>query len=289
MHAGWRPFGGLAALSVGVLFATGLYSMGRQVASIDALLTTFYGRALTAKLALVLGVGFVGLLNSSLLHPAVAGPLARLFRRPPGWTPLPLKRFPVLVASELTLGALVFLATGLMTSSTPPHGPQFAPAPPPATGRVLMQRADDLLVALQDVKPNQPGSNIITLRVADTRQPPPAEILRVMVHFTYQGQNVGSVTADAQPVAPGVYQVAGDQLSLTGPWQIQVMVRRKGLEDSVTQFAWTVAAAGPARPVIISDRPLEPVLTAGAAAILLAVLLIAVVVWLKRSRSPTKT
>ncbi len=66
-------------------------------------------------------------------------------------------------------------------------------------------------------------------------------------------------------------------------------MRRKGLEDSATQFTWTVAPPGPARPVIISDRPLEPVLTVSAAAILLVVLLIAVVVWLKRSRSPAKT
>jgi copper transport protein len=282
VHAGWRPFGGLAALSVGVLFATGLYSMGRQVASIDALVTTFYGRALIVKIALVMVVSFVGLLNSNLLHPAVGALLARLFGRPRDWTVLHLKRFPLLLAVELALGALVFLATGLITSAYPPHGPEFAP-PPAVSGQVTTQQADDLLVTLQGVTPNQPGENIVTIRVADTRRLPPGHILRVIVHFTYQDQNVGSVTTDAQPVSPNVYQVAGDQLSLAGAWQIQAVVRRNGLEDSAAQFSWTVAGPGSQRPVVISNRPLALVLTV-AAVTLLAVLVVAVLVWLRRPR-----
>jgi copper transport protein len=288
VHAGWRPFGVLAAFSVGILFATGLYSTGRQVASVDALLTTFYGRTLLAKVVLVLAVGFIGLLNSSLLHPAVAAPWARLFRRPPGWTPLPLKRFPLLVATEVALGVLVFLATGLMTSAAPPHGPEFAPAPS-MPGAMPVQRADDLIVVMEQVKPNLPGQNFITVRVADTLRPPPGEILRVMLHFMYQNQDVGMISADAQQVSPGVYQVAGSQLSLSGPWQVQVVVRRKGLEDSATQFTWTVDDPTPRRPVVISNRPLEPILTVAAAAIMLVVILIAALLWLRRPRSPAPT
>ena len=246
VHAGWRPFGALAALSVGVLIATGLYNAGTEVASLDVLLTTFYGRTLMVKVVLVLAVGAVGLLNASLLHPRLADPGARLFRRPEGWTPLSLERFPVLVLVEVTLGMLVLLATGLLTSTAPPHGPQFAPAPPPVQARTLAQQADDILVSF-DAKPNLPGQNVITLGVANTRRPAPAEIMRVIVHFTYLGQKIGVVTTDAQKIAPTTYQVSGDQLSLAGPWQVQVAVRRKGLEDSVTQFQWNVAAPGPAR------------------------------------------
>jgi putative copper export protein len=110
---------------VGLLIASGFYSIGRQVTSLDAMLTTLYGRALIVKVALVLCVGAFGLPNSSMLHPRLSAPLARLPRRPSGWTPLSLKRLPALVIAESTLGLLVLLATGVMLASPPAHGPQI--------------------------------------------------------------------------------------------------------------------------------------------------------------------
>ena len=296
-HAGWGSFGRLAALSVGVLIASGLYSMGRQVASLDAMLTTLYGRALILKVALVLGIGVLGLLNSSMLHPRLATPLARLLRRPPGWTPLSLRQLPPLLIAESGLGLLVLLATGIMLTTPPAHGPALAPAPGlepgvPTTIR-LSQQTDDLLVTFE-AEPNQPGRNSMSMRVSEGRRPS-AEVFRVIVRFAYLGQNLGVVSADAQNVfqgtseegtSDGLWQLEGDQLSLTGPWQVDVVVRRKGLEDSTASFKWTVSGPPSARPVILSDQTLEPVLTIAAAVILLAVLLIAVGVWLKRSQSP---
>jgi|GEM_PF-156913 len=284
-HAGWGPFGQMAALSVGTLIATGLYNTGRQVASIDALITTLYGRTLIVKVALVLGVGAFGLLNSSLLHPRVAAPLAKLLRRPSGWTPLSLKRLPALVITESIGGLLVLVATGTLISSPPAHGPEFAPPPPAASVDVLSQMADDLMVIFQ-AQPNQPGGNILLMRVVSMRRPAPAEIMRVIVHFTYLGQNVGTVTADAQEISPDLYQLAGEQLSLTGPWQVDVVVRRKGIEDSTASFKWTVAPVSISRPVVVSNRPIGGVLTWAGALLLAGVMLAAAgLAWLKHAQS----
>ena len=156
-YAGWGSFGGLAAFSVGILIATGLYSTGRQVASVDALITTFYGRTLIVKIALVLLVGAFGLINSSLLHPWLSFPLARLLRRPPGWTPLSLTQLPTLVIAEIAFGLLIFLVTGTLDFLTAARGPEFAAAT--ASSQVVSQRADDLLITFQ-AAPNQPGQNI---------------------------------------------------------------------------------------------------------------------------------
>jgi hypothetical protein len=96
--------------------------------------------------------------------------------------------------------------------------------------------------------------------------------LRVILRFTYLGEEMGTVTADAEEIEPNLYRLGGSYLSLPGPWQIEVAVRRKGVEDSVTQFDWTVAPAGETPPVILSKRAWETPLTILAAVLLLAVL-----------------
>ena len=280
VRAGWRPFSRLAALSVGVVVATGLYSTGRQVASVDALITTLYGRALLGKVILMLGVGALGLLNSMLLHPHLAAPLARLLRRPAGWTLLSLKRLPLLVLAEAGLGLLVVLIVGLITATQQANGPEFTPTEGIPTA--LTQSVDDVLVTFS-AKPNRPGQNVFTVRAVSTRRPPPAEVMRVILRFTYLGQDMGRTSADAEEIEPGLYQLGGNYFSLAGPWQVEVVVRRRGLEDSVARFHWTVAPPGEGRPVVLSNRPWESPLTVAAAGMILALLLVTAGVWLARN------
>ena len=280
-QVGWRPFSTLAALSVGLLIVTGLYNTGRQVASVDALLTTGYGQALLGKIGLVVGVGLFGLLNSVLLHPHLAVPLGRLMGRPAGWRPLALRHLPGLVLAEVSLGLLVMWATGLITASPAPRGPVFTVIPEDIPS-ALSQTVDDLVVTLQ-VKPNRPGQNVMTVFAASTRRPPPAEIIRVILRFTYLEQDLGRVSAKAEEVEPGRYLLGGNHLSLAGLWQIEVVVRRKGLEDSVAYFNWLVAPPGEARPVVVSKARLEQPLTIAAAGLILIGLLVSGI-WLGRRK-----
>jgi copper transport protein len=274
-RAGCGPFSRLAALSVGLLIATGLYNTGRQVVSLDALIATLYGQALLGKLGLMLTVGVFGLLNSMLLHPRLAAPLAHWLRHPPGWTPLPPHHLPILLLAEASLGVLVLLVTSLITSAPPARGAEFTVAAEEIPTS-LNQTVDDMLVTFS-AKPNRPGQNVFTVRAVSTRRPPPAEIMRVILRFTFLGEDLGRTSADAVEIEPGLYQVGGRYLSLAGAWQVQVVVRRRGIEDSVAQFNWIVAPpVSAARPVIISKRPLEPGLTLGAGAIALILLVISV-------------
>jgi copper transport protein len=268
----WGMFGRYAALSVGILFATGLYNMGREVASLDALLTTLYGRVLIGKVGLVLAVGAFGFFNSMLLHPRVAAPLAKLLRRPSGWTPLSLRALPRTVIIEVTLGLSIFLVVGLLTSSAPARGPEFAPALE-SLPTSLSQTVDDLVISFS-AQPNQPGDNLFTLRAISTRRPPPADILRVIVRFTFLGQDIGTSSVDAVETEPGVYQVGGSYLSISGPWKVEVAVRRKGLEDSVATFSWSVAPIGGGQPKLVSNYPWETLLTDSGIGLLFILLLI---------------
>jgi hypothetical protein len=214
-------------------------------------------------------VGLLGLTNSMLLHPSLAAPLARIFRRPAGWTPLSLHHLPRLVVLEVSLGIVVFLLAGLVTAA--PTARDSAFATDEKTPSTLSQTVDDMVISLT-VSPNRPGQNIFTVRAASTRRPPPAEVLRVILRLTYQDQDLGLKSVDVEEIEPGLYLIGGSELNLAGSWQIETVVRRRGLEDSVARFEWIVPPVGPENPAVLSNRPWEPVLTLAAAILLLLVI-----------------
>lgn len=270
VKAGWGPFARLAVLSVGVIFATGLYSTGREISSLDAMVTSLYGRTVLAKIGLTLMVGLVGAVNSMLIHPRMSTPLARLRRKPAGWTPLTPRKFARLVVLEVGLGLLVFGLAGLLTAAPTARGPGYISAE--EVPNTLSQLADDVIVNLT-VNPNRAGPNVFTVRAVSNRRPPPAEVLRVILRFTYKDQDLGMTTLVMEEVEPGYYLIGGDPLNLVGEWQVDVVVRRQGMEDSIASFAWVVPPSGPPVTVVVSNQLWEPWLTLAAAVLMLVVVL----------------
>lgn len=283
LRAGWRPFSLVAAFSVGILITTGLYNTARQVASPDGLLTTTYGQSLMVKIGLVICAGVFGLINSMLLHSSLASPLARILKRPLGWTPLPTRSLPVLIMAEGFIGLMVLLTTGLITASPAPRDPSFTTAEENAVSS-LSQSVDDLVITL-NTKPNRPGQNVFTVFARSTRRPFPAEIARVLLRFTYLDQDLGKTSATADEIEAGRYLLSGNYLSLPGDWEIEVVVRRLGMQDSVASFNWTVIPPGDPRLTVFSKFPWSPYLILAAASLLLLIILIACVIFLRRNRS----
>jgi copper transport protein len=255
-------FGRLATAGVAVVVITGLYSAGRQVASLDALLSTTYGGSLVAKLASVGATGTLGLLG-----------LFAVRRLRPSMGLLRAEAF-------AAIGMLV--AASLLLSSAPARGPQFAAVARPIVGTALASgQADDLLVDIS-AAPNRPGQNFVTATVLDTLRPPPAQVRRVTMTFSRGAQRV---TVPATRLDANRWQVAGTQLSASGGWRIAVAMERKGLDRATYATAWTVSSAplppGTHRPRY-SQRPLRPILSA--LALVLAALLVAAVLWRNRAR-----
>jgi copper transport protein len=264
----WRPFGRLAALSVGLLVVTGLYTAGRQVASVDALVTTLYGQALGAKSVLLTLTGGLGLLTAAVVHPALA---RRLFlrRRP---------RLRTLIAGEVAAGLAVFLVAGLMSSAPPARGHDFDATPVPKS---MTAGGGDVLVTLS-ATPNRPGQNVLTAVVASTRRPDPPPPTGVDLRF-----GGGATRVAMREVGPGRFLLAGDQLSASGRSHIELAVHRRGEADRSVGFAWRTAPAP--RRVVISDRPLEPLLTLAAALLALAGATAIACLVLRRPRSRRRT
>jgi methionine-rich copper-binding protein CopC/putative copper export protein len=255
-------FGRLATAGVAVVVITGLFGAGRQVASLDALLSTTYGGSQVAKLASVGATGTLGLLG--LLAVRRLRPSMGLLR----------------AEAVAAIGMLV--AASLLLSSAPARGPQFAAVPRPIVGTALASgQADDLLVDVS-AAPNRPGQNFVTATVLDTLRPPPAQVRRVTMTFSRGAQRV---TVPATRLDANRWQVAGTQLSASGGWRISVAMERKGLDRATYATAWTVSSAplppGTHRPRY-SQRPLRPIMSA--LALVLAALLVAAVLWRNRAR-----
>ena len=151
LWTGFYPFGSLAAVSVVLLIATGLFNTGQQVPSLDALLTTAYGQLLLGKVALLLVAGSIGLINHFLLRPA----------QPAGRQAGLRQRMPALVTAELIVVAAVVLLTSAMTASAP-RGFEYTLAPEDEKGS-MAQTVGDVKVAL-DVKPNRRARTSLAYR-----------------------------------------------------------------------------------------------------------------------------
>jgi copper transport protein len=233
-----RPFAWIAGSSVLALAVTGLYAAGAQVASVDALLETFYGRTLVAKTALVIVAGGFGVANALLLRRGAAA--GRL------------------LAAEAAVGVEILLAAAVLTASSPARGPEFG-APSAAPSPLVVRAAGDVLVTAT-VRPNRPGVNLVSVAAVSTRRPPPEPIDRVLLRR-------GTALVALRPVAPGRW-TGGVAFEQEGRQEIAVVVERGGRRLTAT-FPWSVAPPDPARPVVLSARPLAPLLDRAALALLI--------------------
>jgi copper transport protein len=259
LRAGRGRLTGLAAGSVLLLVATGLYSAGREVETADRLLTTPYGRTLLVKGALLLVVGGIGLANAARLHGHAPGWLGSVGRRLAATRPS-LR----LVLVEAGAGALLLVAVGVLLETAPARGPA-RPAVPAAPELAVARSglAADLVVTVS-VTPNRPGTNAFTVLVASSRRPPPAPVDRVALAL---GRGGDASAVALQQVTPGRWFGTG-RLGKAGQLRLVATVHRAGTRLAVP-LAWEVDPPATAQPVLSPPgRRLAPYVNALALALL---------------------
>lgn len=243
-----RAFAVPAATCVGVMIVTGVYLASDVVGSVDAAVTTFYGRALLVKLVLALVAGALGLSHA-----------VRLRRSRSAGTPRRTLAF------EATAAAAILLLAGVLTSSQPATEPQFVQQSAAPTVPVVDGQAMDLQETLA-LRPNLPGRNVALVGVFDTRRPAPAALSAVDVTLLSPTGGV-PVTVAAEKLADGRWS-APVALSSTGALKVLITVHRPGMRDATATYRWTVgeaaATAAPARATV-SRQPVGPLLRAVAA------------------------
>jgi len=244
-------FSALAAGAVGVLVLSGGYLAWKHIASWTALFGTAYGLTLLAKMALALPAFAVAAINLLIIKPR----LDAAFDHPEAVASLKVqRRFGRLVWVEAAFALLVLAATGLLTDL---QRAQDAPLlTQPAGKTVLTQssggpslRSGQALNVTLTLEPALVGQNRFDVYLTDVNGRPIANASQVSLRFTFLGQSLGTASADAASLGDGHYRVDGGYLSLVGPWQIEVAIRRPDAFDAFSAFRVDAGLSGAIRPV----------------------------------------
>ena len=218
----------LAGSAVGLLVATGAYSALTIDRHPQALVSSAHGWNLTAKVALVaLVLGFAAV-NLLVMRPRLGrtGPRAAFWQR----------AFRVLVGAETAGVALVLLATGVLTTVSPPS--VVGKSGPSVQSTLAVEGAH---VTLR-VSPGQVGLNQLQVELDDDKgRPVPAD--RVLLKLSYKEQDLGESILVLPEATPGRFEGAGF-LGLPGTWSVTVAAQAPSLPDSEAAFRISLPSAG---------------------------------------------
>jgi len=223
-----RRFSRAAGVCLGVLLLTGLYASWLHLPGTSALAGTPYGRALAVKGLLVLLLVALGAANHFLIRPRVE---AEGREAGGGWT-ASLRHLLSLVRGELGVGATVLLAVAVLTITPPARSPLLQP---PGEPLVLAGLAGELTVRLA-ITPALPGLNRYTAEVTTPGgEPIVGADFRLLLRAKKLDEDLTPVTVALRP--EGLRHTAmGSELALPGWWEVEVVVRRRGVPDRSTTF-----------------------------------------------------
>ena len=248
----------LAIVAVVVLTLTGVFHSWLQVKSPSAL-GTVHGLSLVVKVLMIVPMLVLGGINMRILRPK----LSRLLGgRGPGLkaaTEATAGRLSRATMIEAGLAVFVLAATAVLTAVQPARE-EYARKVQPIE---LAAQANDINVKL-GITP-APGPNEFVAEVTGAVAPP-NDVQRVQLRFTNLDDELGSSLLTLTPRDDGRFSAVSTNLTVDGTWQIEMIVRRRGLDDVRTAFRAPVVtpdAAGQPPSLVAhpksGDHPTAPV------------------------------
>lgn len=240
-------FSGLAGVTVGLLGASGLMLALLVPGSWRSLLSSDYGHALAAKLALVAVLGVLAGWNRYALVPAVQ-------RRPDSaarW-----RRLRSAVVDECVIVVLAIAVTGLLTSLNPesgPAGPSSADtaavavvdtaAKPAGSGAAgALRRADLGSGSLQGrLLPGTAGPNTFEFTLRDADGAPLTGQTLPEVSASLPSAQLGPLHATVRRLPGTAHYRAELPLPVGGDWRLIVSVRQSTYDEPTTTLLVPVA------------------------------------------------
>ena len=221
-------FSGIAAISVGLLLATGLYSAVLRVGSWAGLTATLYGRILSVKTILALPMLMLGALNLLVTSKSMRTAAGQSG----GGDPTLVGRFRWLITGEALFGIIILLVVGVFTAVPPVQA-----AGTESTLRESVS-SDDLEIGIV-VEPGRVGLNTfeVTLQNSDG---PVQGVREVAIEFLPTTVDIPASTARLDEIGEGTYAIEGAFLSLPDEWQLQVSIRRDNQFDTFANFPMAI-------------------------------------------------
>lgn len=203
-----RRFSRIAAAGLLIVVVTGAVRTLDELSTWGELLTTGYGRAVLAKIALVLAIAAFGTFNRWRSVPAAAVNLR------------PLRR---IGTGELALTAGALAAAALLGTLPPPASGLAAPREINVSGSDFGTTVRVSLNAASD----QPGPNRFVVEAVDYDSKRPVEAKRVSLRFTpLDDPGVATTSLPLAPGPGGSYSGSGANLAFDGRWRIAVVIER---------------------------------------------------------------
>ncbi|MBC7870554.1 MAG: copper chaperone PCu(A)C, partial [Chitinophagaceae bacterium] len=238
-------FSNYARTAVAALIVTGVYAAWLQVGSLEALLTTVYGRALLVKLILILPLLAIAGVNLVFTQRG-------LNKGQNVW----VGRLRGLLGMEIALVIGVLLTVGVMTSGAPARGVMVvrdAVAPPaPEISTFQMQEGDTLMSHLEII-PGTVGENTFNVSLYDLDGNQITDASRIRLRFNSLDQNIGQSELRPELQPDGTYTISGANLSVPGNWRVRMTVARPGEFDNVIDFEPQVNLQLPPPAPVIDD------------------------------------
>jgi mono/diheme cytochrome c family protein len=239
-----RRYSYLASFSVFLLIVTGLFNGLVELPNLASLIETAYGRVLLIKLllvALALGTAFF---NNRLVHHDANRQHSAA----------ELQRFNRQVGLEAIVSLVLMLSVAVLVQTQPPGSlaAQEGSAEAALPFNTILE-AGDLYVHVQ-VTPNQAGNNRFWVHLYHADGSPIGEVQLVRMLFNYRDAELGQANADLNPLGRDTFALEGAYLNQAGAWELSVYVRRRGMDDVLTDFRLEVPP--PAQATIRVD-PLQ--------------------------------
>jgi copper transport protein len=208
-------FSGIALFAVAALVASGVAQAIPELESLSDFVDTAFGRALLAKIALLLGLIWLGAWNRGRARPRLA--VLAMAGAPPGRTGQELRRA---LRTEAALMAAVLGVTAALVAYAPPAGGSDAKGP--------FSASEDLGPARMEltVDPARAGANEVHVYLLGRRNGRPYERVKELdLRATLPERGVGPVKLQSEKAGPGHYVVRRTQLAPAGDWTLEVSAR----------------------------------------------------------------
>jgi copper transport protein len=210
-----KRFSWVATVGIAIVVGTGLLRAISELGTIDALVSTDFGRLVIAKTTLLGCLALLGAVNHFRNVPAAGRVLTGLRR---------------VSSVEILIGGTVILLSAALVNVAPPSSvaaagpnplPSVTPAPLDVSGSDF---ARSVRLDLQ-ISPGVTGFNTFRATVTDFDTGASVAATGVTLRFSIPARSdVGGSRLDLTPAGSGVFTAAGGNLSLDGAWQITALV-----------------------------------------------------------------